>query len=146
MKKKAKRNELYSYLEKKRALFEEYLFITERMKETLKYDGAGAVDLFAITATDTSSGHIFDIDMGGIHTGDVFNVDMNAAVGAEFLYLDAGAATRTVNLFEIKKSKIIFFYILDSFLDHSVCRSPADHECLIILISDQFWFNNLPLQ
>lgn len=68
----------------------------------VKYDGSGAVDMFAIVATDTSSGHIFDIDMGGVHTGNVFDVDMNAAVGAKFLYLDAGAGTRTADLIDVK--------------------------------------------
>ena len=39
--------------------------------------------------------------MDGIDTGEVLNVDMNAAVGAEFLKLDAGNATRTVDLIDV---------------------------------------------
>jgi hypothetical protein len=68
----------------------------------IKYDGSGAVDCFAIVATDTSSGHIFDIDMGATHTGDVINIDMDAAVASRSIYIDAGGGTRTLDEIVVK--------------------------------------------
>jgi hypothetical protein len=68
----------------------------------ITYDGSGAVDFMAITATDTSSGHIFDIDMGGLHTGNVIDIDMDAAVASKAIYVDAGGGTRTADLIGVK--------------------------------------------
>lgn len=90
------------------ALGEEFLYLDAGAKTRtanlieIKYDGAGAVDCFALVCTDTSSGHIFDIDMGATHTGNVIDIDMNLAVAAKAIYLDVGAGTRTANLIDIK--------------------------------------------
>lgn len=67
----------------------------------IKNDWDWNVDAFAITDSNTGSGSVFDINMDWIGTGSVMDVDMNAAVGEEFLSLDAGWGTRTANLFEI---------------------------------------------
>jgi len=68
----------------------------------VKHDGDGNADVFSVVATNTGSGAIFDINMDGNGSGGgVFNIDMNAALAAEVMNIDAGAGTRTANLFTI---------------------------------------------
>jgi len=83
----------------------------------VKNDGAGNVDFLSITDTNTGSGYVFDIAMNGIGAGAVFNVDMHAAVGEEFMILDAGGGARTANLFEFTNDgsgNVDLFSIVDS--------------------------------
>lgn len=69
----------------------------------IKHDGDGNIDAISVISTNTGTGSILDFNMNGNGSTDgVINVDMDAAVGAEFIYVDAGAGTRTANLFEVK--------------------------------------------
>lgn len=66
------------------------------------HSGAGNVDVFAITDSNTGSGSVFDIDMSGATaTGAVMDVDMGAAIARPFLKLDYGNDTRTADMIEV---------------------------------------------
>lgn len=83
----------------------------------IKNDGDGNVDALSIVDSNTGSWAVIDINMDGNGSGSVIDVDMNAALWEEFLILDAGNKTRTVNLFEITNDwwgNVDLFAITDS--------------------------------
>lgn len=73
---------------------------TQPMVE-MNTDATGSASLFTSVVTGAISGHVFEISLDTTSTGDVLNVDMNAAVGGRYLFLDAGAGTRTANLIDV---------------------------------------------
>jgi len=65
--------------------------------------GAAASSAFDIDVSSIYTGSIFDVALGAAATtGYVLNVDFNAGVAYGGIYFDAGAATRTVDLIDVK--------------------------------------------
>src|SRR3990167_1396431 len=64
-------------------------------------DCTGSASYVDIDITGAGSGKVFDIVLSTTSTGDVFSTDMDAAVGARFMFIDAGAGTRTANLIAV---------------------------------------------
>ena len=66
----------------------------------LRVTGAGVrtQPFIELIGTQTGSADMIDLSADGAFTGDFIAIDMNAAVGANAIFIDAGAATRTAPL------------------------------------------------
>lgn len=73
------------------------------MDLNISQTGAAASSAFDIDVSSIYTGSIFDVALGAAATtGYVLNVDFNAGVAYGGIYFDAGAATRTVDLIDVK--------------------------------------------